>query len=158
MKKTILLLFMIIISCTNPNMQNGLDDLRSQIQQISDQIEVIDLNELTQGVNELEILIQNLAVESELLSISSEELAENLNTLQQTLSLLLTRVNELPTSDDIQSILSTIGEIQSDIDVLVARADFDIDGIINAIDECPDTPISEINDVNEVGCSPSQIG
>ena len=151
-------MFMIIISCTNPNMQNGLDDLRSQIQQISDQIEVIDLNELTQGVNELEILIQNLAVESELLSISSEELAENLNTLQQTLELILVKVNELPTSDDVQSILSTIGEIQSGIDVLVARADFDIDGIINAADECPDTPISEINDVNEVGCSPSQIG
>ena len=158
MKKSVMLWFMIIVSCTNPNMQNGLDDLRSQILQISDQIEVIDLSELTQQINELEISIQNLAIESELLSISSEELAGNLNTLQQTLELILVKVNELPTSEDIQDVLFTIEEIQSDIDVLVARADFDLDGVINAIDECPDTPISEINDVNEVGCSPSQIG
>ena len=144
-------MFMIITSCTNPNMQNGLDDLRSQLQQISDQIEVIDLNELTQRVNELKLLIETLVID-----VDSAQ--STLNTLQETLSLLLTRVNELPTSDDIQGILSTIGEIQSGIDVLVARADFDLDGIINAIDECPDTPISEINDVNEVGCSPSQIG
>ena len=151
MKKLVMLMFMIITSCTNPNMQNGLDDLRSQLQQISDQIEVIDLNELTQRVNELKLLIETLVID-----VDSAQ--STLNTLQETLSLLLTRVNELPTSDDIQGILSTIGEIQSGIDVLVARADFDLDGIINAIDECPDTPISEINDVNEVGCSPSQIG
>ena len=158
MKKPVMLIFMIIISCTNPNMQNGLDDLKSQILQISDQIEVIDLSELTQQVNELELLIENLATESELLSIPAEEIAENLNTLQQTLELILVKVNELPTNDDIQSILSTIGEIQLGIDVLIARADFDLDGVINAVDDCPNTPISEINDVNEVGCSPSQIG
>ena len=28
MKKSVMLWFMIIVSCTNPNMQNGLDDLR----------------------------------------------------------------------------------------------------------------------------------
>tara|TARA_B110000902_G_scaffold261126_1_gene335333 strand:- start:70 stop:519 length:450 start_codon:yes stop_codon:yes gene_type:complete len=149
---------MIIVSCTNPNIQNGLDDLRSQILQIGDQIEVIDLSELTQQINELEISIQNLATESELLSISAEELAENLNTLQQTLELILVKVNELPTNKDIQDILSTIEEIQSGIDALITKSDFDLDGVINAVDDCPNTPISEINDVNEVGCSPSQIG
>ena len=153
-----MLWFMIIVSCTNPNIQNGLDDLRSQILQIGDQIEVIDLSELTQQINELEISIQNLATESELLSISAEELAENLNTLQQTLELILVKVNELPTNKDIQDILSTIGEIQSGIDALITKSDFDLDGVINAVDDCPNTPISEINDVNEVGCSPSQIG
>ena len=146
-----MLLFMIIISCTNPNMQNGLDDLRSQILQISDQIEVIDLSELTQKVNELKLLIENLIIDA-------DSAQPTLNTLQETLSLLLIRINELPTEEEIQDVLSTIEEIQSGIDVLVARADYDIDGVINAIDECPNTPISEINDVNEVGCSPSQIG
>jgi chromosome segregation ATPase len=151
MKKTILLLFMIIISCANPNMQEGLDNLRSQLSQISNQINTMNLNELTQKVNELKSLIENLVIE-----VDSAQ--PTLNTLQETLSLLLIRINELPTEEEIQDVLSTIEEIQSGIDVLVARADYDIDGVINAIDECPDTPISEINDVNEVGCSPSQIG
>lgn len=146
-----MLWFMIIVSCTNPNMQNGLDDLRSQILQIGDQIEVIDLSELTQKVNELKLLIENLVIDA-------DSAQPTLNTLQETLSLLLIRINELPTEEEIQDVLSTIEQIQSGIDVLVARADFDLDGVINAIDECPNTPISEINDVNEVGCSPSQIG
>ena len=146
-----MLWFMIIVSCTNPNMQNGLDDLRSQILQISDQIEVIDLSELTQKVNELKLLIENLVIDA-------DSAQPTLNTLQETLSLLLIRINELPTEEEIQDVLSTIEQIQSGIDVLVARADFDLDGVINAVDDCPDTPISEINDVNEVGCSPSQIG
>ena len=111
----------------------------------------MNLNELTQRVNELKLSVENLIID-----VDSAQLT--LNTLQETLELILVKVNELPTSEDIQDILSTIEEIQSDIDVLVARADFDLDGVINAIDECPDTPISEINDVNEVGCSPSQIG
>ena len=142
---------MIVISCANPNMQEGLDNLRSQLSQISDQIDTMNLNELTQRVNELKLSVENLIID-----VDSAQLT--LNTLQETLELILVKVNELPTSEDIQDILSTIEEIQSDIDVLVARADFDLDGVINAIDECPDTPISEINDVNEVGCSPSQIG
>jgi len=149
--KKIILLFMIVISCANPNMQEGLDNLRSQLSQISDQIDTMNLNELTQRVNELKLSVENLIID-----VDSAQLT--LNTLQETLELILVKVNELPTSEDIQDILSTIEEIQSDIDVLVARADFDLDGVINAIDECPDTPISEINDVNEVGCSPSQIG
>jgi len=142
---------MIVISCANPNMQEGLDNLRSQLSQISDQIDTMNLNELTQRVNELKLSVENLIID-----VDSAQLT--LNTLQETLELILVKVNELPTSEDIQDILSTIEEIQSDIDVLVARADFDLDGVINAVDECPDTPISEINDVNEVGCSPSQIG
>jgi len=149
--KKIILLFMIVISCANPNMQEGLDNLRSQLSQISDQIDTMNLNELTQRVNELKLSVENLIID-----VDSAQLT--LNTLQETLELILVKVNELPTSEDIQDILSTIEEIQSDIDVLVARADFDLDGVINAVDECPDTPISEINDVNEVGCSPSQIG
>jgi chromosome segregation ATPase len=149
--KKIILLFMIITSCANPNMQEGLDNLRSQLSQISDQINTMNLNELTQKVNELKSLVENLVID-----VDSAQ--STLNTLQETLSLLLIRINELPTEEEIQDVLSTIEEIQSGIDILVAQADFDLDGIINAIDECPDTPISEINDVNEVGCSPSQIG
>ena len=112
-----MLLFMIITSCTNPNMQNGLDDLRSQILQISDQIEVIDLSELTQKVNELKLLIENLVID-----VDSAQ--PTLNTLQETLSLLLIRINELPTEEEIQDVLSTIEEIQSGIDVFGSKSRF----------------------------------
>ena len=43
------------------------------------------------------------------------------------------------------------------VDQLVAVADYDYDGVINAFDKCPDTPLNEINNVNSDGCSPSQL-
>ena len=36
-------------------------------------------------------------------------------------------------------------------------ADYDYDGVMNGLDQCPDTPITEVSEVNGVGCSPSQI-
>ena len=42
--------------------------------------------------------------------------------------------------------------------MLVFVADYDYDGVINGLDQCPDTPITEISEVNGVGCSPSQLG
>ena len=37
-------------------------------------------------------------------------------------------------------------------------ADYYYDGVIYGLDQCPDTPITEISEVNGVGCSPSQLG
>lgn len=35
--------------------------------------------------------------------------------------------------------------------------DDDNDGVVNSIDECPNTPPDEVDDVDAVGCSPSQL-
>ena len=63
----------------------------------------------------------------------------------------------LATTEQMQDLLSQVQEFQAGVEQLVAVADYDIDGVINALDKCPDTPLSEINDVNSDGCSPSQI-
>ena len=56
-----------------------------------------------------------------------------------------------------QAVRYKVAESSDGISMLVFVADYDYDGVMNGLDQCPDTPITEINDVNGVGCSPSQL-
>ena len=46
--------------------------------------------------------------------------------------------------------------VNDKVQQLVFLADYDYDGVINGLDQCPDTPITEINNVDAVGCAPGQ--
>ena len=74
-----------------------------------------------------------------------------------TLDQILATVQTFATKDQVEGILNQLEEMGEGIDQLVAAADYDYDGVVNALDKCPDTPLNEINNVNSDGCSPSQL-
>ena len=47
-------------------------------------------------------------------------------------------------------------EMNSDLDWYISIQDFDYDGVMNGLDKCPNTPITEINNVNADGCAPDE--
>lgn len=73
--------------------------------------------------------------------------------LQDILATLKTKA----TAEQMNQLLDQVQEMGEGVDQLVAVADYDYDGVANALDKCPDTPLSEINNVNADGCSPSQL-
>lgn len=77
--------------------------------------------------------------------------------IQMSLDEVLAQVQTLATKEQVQALLADVQEMAEGVDQLVALADYDYDGVPNALDKCPDTPITEINNVNADGCSPSQI-
>lgn len=147
----------ILVSCVNPNLEEGLDNLRSEIEKLQSKVQVLDVNGLVENTIQLESAVDNLVIQFDTLDITMGELQQMISTLQETLSDLEIAFQSLAPDGTLQGILVKLQRIQEGIDILVARADYDIDGVINAIDECPDTPITEIKQVNEVGCSPSQL-
>jgi len=74
-----------------------------------------------------------------------------------TLDQILITVRTFATKEQVEGILDDLIVMGEGIDQLVATADYDYDGVINALDKCPNTPIEEINNVNSDGCSPSQL-
>ena len=70
---------------------------------------------------------------------------------------ILATMQTKATKEQVQQLLAALQEVGAGVDQLVAVADYDYDGVINALDKCPDTPITEINNVNSDGCSPSQL-
>jgi len=147
----------VLVSCINPSLETGLDTLRDEIEKLQSQVQVVDVNGLVESVTELESTVDTLVIEFDTLDTTMEELQQMISTLQETVNDLEIAFQSLAPDGTLQGILVKLEKIQEGIDVLVARADYDIDGVINAIDECPDTPITEIKQVNDVGCSPSQL-
>jgi chromosome segregation ATPase len=147
----------VLVSCINPSLETGLDTLRDEIERLQSQVQVVDVNGLVESVTELESTVDTLVIEFDTLDTTMEELQQMISTLQETVNDLEIAFQSLAPDGTLQGILVKLEKIQEGIDVLVARADYDIDGVINAIDECPDTPITEIKQVNDVGCSPSQL-
>jgi len=72
--------------------------------------------------------------------------------LQDILAIMKTKA----TKEQMEALLAQVQEMGEGVDQLVFLADYDYDGVINGIDKCPDTPLSDINNVNAQGCAPGQ--
>ena len=72
--------------------------------------------------------------------------------LQDILAIMKTKA----TAEQMDALLAQVQEMGEGIDQLVAVADYDYDGVINALDKCPETPFTDINNVNADGCAPGE--
>lgn len=69
---------------------------------------------------------------------------------------ILATMQTKATKQQVQELLAAVQEVGAGVDQLVAVADYDYDGVINALDKCPDTPLKDINNVDAQGCAPGQ--
>lgn len=69
---------------------------------------------------------------------------------------ILATMQTKATKEQVEQLLAAVQEVGAGVDQLVAVADYDYDGVINALDKCPETPLSEINNVNAYGCAPGE--
>jgi len=72
--------------------------------------------------------------------------------LQDILAIMKTKA----TKEQMEQLLAQVEQIGEGVDQLVAVADYDYDGVVNALDKCPDTPLTQINNVNAEGCAPGE--
>jgi len=157
MKNKIVAWGFVLVSCVNPNLQTGLDELKEQIEALQTSVAIADFDGLLTQFEELENAVSLLVIETEAAQVSLSELGTMITSLQEQLNELEDRFSELAPGGALQGILERLQEVHRQVDILVGWADYDYDGVVNAVDKCPDTPITEINEVNEEGCSPSQL-
>ncbi len=86
-----------------------------------------------------------------------EEALVTIASIRERLAAVQVILDAAATTEQVQAVTAQVQEISEGIAMLVFIADYDYDGVMNGLDQCPDTPLTEINDVNGVGCSPSQI-
>ena len=147
----------VMIGCTNPSMEEGLADLTAQLAQLEAELVGVDvagmqadLEEMTAQVAQAQIDVDesNAAMEAALVTIAS---------IRERLAAVQALLDEAATVEQVAALRDKVAQISEGIAMLVFVADYDYDGVMNGLDQCPDTPITEINDVNGVGCSPSQL-
>ena len=147
----------VMIGCTNPSMEEGLADLTAQLAQLEAELVGVDvagmqadLVEMTAQVEQAQIDVDesNAAMEAALVTIAS---------IKERLAVVQALLDEAATAEQVQALRDKVAEISEGISMLVFVADYDYDGVMNGLDQCPDTPITEVSEVNGVGCSPSQL-
>jgi hypothetical protein len=176
MKKLIFgLALLVTAACTNPSIERGFESLNAAVLELQAQFDALnipqiiaDLDALNLQVGEMIVDIEQYIIDQELAIAEFNAQVEALNARLAALLIQVQGVTEivdgievqsggLATTQQMQDLLSQVEEFGAGVDILVARADYDYDGVVNALDKCPDTPITEINDVDADGCSPSQL-
>ena len=151
MKKLIFaVISFMIIGCANPAIEDGLESLQQQLALVEADMAQVDVDQIKQVLADLEEHVQDQSNAYVKMLELKEKLAE--------VQLALDELNEAGTVEGLQTLGTKVAEISEGVSWLVHFADYDLDGVINGIDDCPDTPITEISSVDEKGCSPSQLG
>ena len=159
MKKLIFaVLSFILVACSNQSIEEGLDDLNARLVELEQQLAAIDANALITDINDIIAQVETIEQINEENKQAIAEAMVTLTDLHDQLAAILVQIQEAATVEQLQAINVKVQTISEGISMLVFVADYDYDGVINGLDQCPDTPITEISEVNGVGCSPSQLG
>lgn len=159
MKKLIFaVLSFILVACSNQSIEEGLDDLNARLVELEQQLAAVDANALITDINDIIAQVETIEQINEENKQAIAEAMATLTDLHDQLAAILVQIQEAATVEQLQAINEKVQSISEGIKMLVFVADYDYDGVINGLDQCPDTPITEISEVNGVGCSPSQLG
>ena len=169
MKKLFLgLTLLATAACTNPSMERGLDSLNASIAALETAIDDLGIPQMITDINEMNLLVGEMITDIEEYSAQIEEFNAMVLEIQASLDAMLITVQGiteqvqgmtvtaggLATTEQMQNLLSQVQEFQTGVDQLVAVADYDVDGVINALDKCPDTELGATVDAD--GCSDKQ--
>jgi hypothetical protein len=157
MNKIYYILFLFLLGCTNPSMEDGMSKLSNSLAELAKAIESLNIpkwQEDLQDINEEATQILYDLEDAE----GSWQISINLiEDIRIKLQNILNESNDWATSQQMDSLLVQIQEFGEGIDELVLRADYDYDGVLNGLDRCPDTPFTKINQVDFWGCAPGEI-
>jgi hypothetical protein len=157
MNKIYYILFLFLLGCTNPSMEDGMSKLSNSLAELAKAIESLNIpkwQEDLQDINEEATQILYDLEDAE----GSWQISINLiEDIRIKLQNILNESNDWATSQQMDSLLVQIQEFGEGIDELVLRADYDYDGVLNGLDRCPDTPLTKINQVDFWGCAPGEI-
>ena len=143
----------VMVGCTNPSMEEGLDDLRAQLAALEAEIVAADIAGMEADVAAMTIQVEEAIESAESTNESLEEALVTMADIKERLAALLTLLDAAATDSQIAEIKVKLEQISEGIALLVFVADYDYDGVMNGLDQCPDTPITEINNVDNTGCT-----
>lgn len=155
MKKLLLSIISLgVLGCANPSMEDGLESLTQSLAELEASMIALDVEGMLADLSEM----QGQAEQMELDVESIEQASSDVQDITSRLNVIIEVSEDWATDEQMQSLLADMVTLSEGVDMLVFVSDYDYDGVMNGLDQCPNTPIAEINDVNGVGCGASQIG
>ena len=157
MKKLVLILIALFaINCENPSMERGLEGLQAALAELEASFLAIDVEQMSADLLDMNETVAQLVIDQEAANEAAAQLLVDIEGILTSLAAVKDKLDNALTVEQVQALTAQFALINEKVQTLVAIADYDYDGVINALDQCPDTPITEINNVNAVGCAPGE--
>ena len=157
MKKLVLILIALFaINCENPSMERGLEGLQAALAELEASFLAIDVDQMSADLLDMNETVAQLVIDQEAANEAAAQLLVDIEGILTSLAAVKDKLDNALTVEQVQALTAQFALINEKVQTLVAIADYDHDGVINALDQCPDTPITEINNVHAVGCAPGE--
>ena len=145
-------------SCTNPRLEDELGSLREQILAIDIDKFNSDIIDLRSSISDISLSVDDII--SDIIEYTNEynetnaELLLSLEDMSDSLSSISVVLSSAATSDQVSVLRAQIEELSASLAILISYQDYDFDGVLNGVDECPDTPLEDRSSVDDTGCVP----
>ena len=153
---TITLMFMMISSCQNPSLDEGFERLNKSFAELEAAFAAINIDQMEADIISMNDQLAQMILDVEQQNGTWAEIMNTIENIKSRLEAIVVESESWATSEDMGDLLVKVKNVREGIETLVLRADYDYDGVINAIDKCPDTPLTEINNVDAQGCAPGE--
>ena len=159
MKRIILTLLTLIFTlsitaCVNPSMDEGLKKMDDALANLAAAIESLNIPQMQEDLAQINEDVAQIIVDLEAQQGVWDDAIAQISTLSTALDGILADSSNWATTEQMQALLADVQQLGEGIDILVLKADYDYDGVINALDKCPNTPLNQINNVDSDGCAP----
>ena len=156
MKKFITLGFAtLLVGCVNPSLEDGFESLSQNLSELEASLTPI-VESITSDMEEIEASMVDIQANVDSITDSQTGALATIAEITAGLERVKENLSEAATAGQVAELAAAVEEFGEGVDMLVFIADYDYDGVMNGLDQCPDTPLSEINEVNGVGCSSTQ--
>jgi len=158
MKKLVLIMVAMFgfLSCENPSMEDGLASLTESLAELEASMLALDVEGMLVDLAEMEAQTLQAIADAEESNAIMEDALVTVGNIKERLAAVQVLLDDAATTEQVAALADSVAEITEGVDLLVFLADYDYDGVMNGLDQCPDTAIEDINNVNSVGCSPTQ--
>ena len=157
MKKLVLIIVAMFgfLSCENPSVEDGLARLEASLAELEVAMAGVNVEQMLTDVATMQDQVETMETDVEGYELQVAEWESQIQGILADLASVQEIIDNAGTKDQIIAILEDLEATQAMIDQLVLLADYDYDGVINGLDQCPDTELFAT--VNEQGCSVEQV-
>lgn len=154
MKKLFAVLSVLVATaCANPSMERGLELLTESLAELEASVTALDIEGMQSDLDAMTLQVEDIIATTEEMQDATTGALATIAEINSALDRIGEELATKVTKEQVASLLEDVQALGEDIDMLVFLADYDYDGVMNGLDQCPDTPITEINNVDSVGCT-----
>jgi len=151
-----LLSVFVIVACTNPSMEDGFTKLEKSLAELEAAIAALNIPQMQADLETMNAQAEEMVETALEAQLAFEVMVQELAATSTLLDGIIAQSETWATAEQMSQLMDQVEEFNHDVDSLVLAADYDYDGVINALDKCPNTPVEEVNNVNALGCAPDE--